>query len=147
MTQDQASIFQTDSKHRIVEKLPDGSTAVFDAVSETLHSLNPPAAAAFDACKERTTLPQLVRAMGDVLPAPVTEELALVAIAELQQAGLVTAEDASQYDRLATRRGLLKAAGFVLPAVLSLTAAEQRAYAISAGSGTTTAAPTTTLIP
>ncbi len=118
-----------------VEKLPDGSTVVFDSGTQTLHSLNAPAAAAFKACGEPKTLPELAQAMAAALSSPVDEELALAAVAELEQAGLVAAEGEAVRSRQASRRHLLKAAGVALPLVLSLTAAQQRAYAYATGSG------------
>ncbi len=139
------SFYRTESRELIIEKLPDGSTAVYDATSQTLHSLNAPTAAAFEACRERRTLPELVNAMNEALRRPVSEGLALMAVAELERARLVTSEGAAPDNRFASRRNLLRAAGMALPAVLSLTAAQQRAFAATAGSGdpATTAAPTT----
>jgi hypothetical protein len=131
--------------NRVVEKLPDGSTAVFDTATNTIHSLNAGAAAAFDACREKTAVAQLMRSMSQALGVPVSEEIALTAIAELERAGLVACSGAALGD---SRRSILKAlgtaAGVGVPVVLSLTGAEQRLYAAVAGSGTTTTTTTTT---
>ena len=86
------SFYRTSSEDLTIENLPDGSTAVFGAATESVHSLNAPAAAAFEACKERTTLPELARAMTTALASRVNEELALAAMAELERAGLVAAD-------------------------------------------------------
>ena len=55
------------------------------------------------------------------------------AVAELEGAGLVTSSGGTPELRNASRRELLKAAGVALPVVLSLTAAEQRAFAAGRG--------------
>jgi hypothetical protein len=138
------SFHRAESHELIIEKMPDGSTAVFDEASQTLHSLNAPTAAAFEACRETKTLPELVSAMADALRTPVSEGLALMAVAELERVGLVTSEGAAPANRLGSRRNLLRAAGIALPAVLSLTAAQQRAFASTTGSGVTTTDPPTT---
>jgi hypothetical protein len=133
----------------VVERLPDGSTAVFDRATKTVHSLNASAAAAFEACREPKTVSELAHEMGQALSAPVTDAVALAAAGELEQAGLVVGTGVPQAEpERASRRAILKAAGVALPVVLSLTAAEQQAHAATAASGaaTTTPAPTTTRI-
>jgi hypothetical protein len=137
------------AENRLIEKLPDGSTAVFDTLTKTVHSINKTAAAAFEACRERQTVPQLATAMGEILNAPVTEEMALAAILELERAGLVACSGLlSAEPAQASRRSVLKAVGTVAataaPLVLSLSMAEQSVYAQGAGSGTTTTTTTTT---
>jgi len=134
--------WQIGSENRIVEKLPDGSTAVFDTLTKTVHSVNKTAAAAFEACREKRTVPQLATAMREILESPVTEEMALAAISELERAGLVACSGSKSPERgKASRRAMLKAMGTaaatVAPVVLSLTSAEQRVYAQGAGSGPT----------
>jgi hypothetical protein len=122
--------------------LPDGSTAVFDTLSKTVHSINKTATAAFEACREKRTVPQLATAMRETLESPVTEEMALAAVYELERVGLVACSGPTPEERLqASRRSVLRAVGTaaatVAPLVLSLSSAEQRAYAAAAGSGTT----------
>jgi hypothetical protein len=117
------------SDHRI-EKLPDGSTAVFDSKTNAVHALNSSAAAALESCCEPQTLSGLTDAMRRKLGREVTEEIALEAVAELERAGLVVSSGAAGRLENATRRRMLKAAGAALPVVLSLTAAEQRAFAL-----------------
>lgn len=120
-----------------VESLPDGSTAVLDTRTGTIHALNVPAAAAFAACRVPLTGPELARAMQEAMGQTVTEDLALTAVAELQAAGLLTVSGEALDERShLTRRALLKAAGVALPTVWALTASQQRAYAQGAGSGT-----------
>ncbi|MBP7570889.1 MAG: hypothetical protein KBA95_12590 [Acidobacteria bacterium] len=119
------------------EFLPDGSTAVLDTRTGTIHALNAPAAAAFAACRTPQTCPELVRAMQEAMGQEVTADLALAAVAELQAAGLLIASGAPLDERShLTRRALLKAAGVALPTVWALTASQQRAHAQGAGSGT-----------
>jgi hypothetical protein len=136
------------NENRLIEKLPDGSTAVFDTLTKTVHSINETAAAAFESCRDRRTVAQVATAMQEILKAPVTEEMALEAIAELQQAGLVACSEPLPIKQgQASRRSLLKAVGTVAataaPLVLSLSMAEQSVYAQGAGSGTTTSTTTT----
>lgn len=92
MTPDVPAFRQRESRNLIIEKMPDGSTAVFDVATQTLHSLNPPAAAALEAFRARKTLPELARIMAQALSSPVTEDLALAAAAELERAGLLVSE-------------------------------------------------------
>lgn len=136
----------------VIEKLPDGSTAVLDTRIGTVHSLNSSAAAAFEACRESCTGAALARAMSERLNAPVSEDLALAAVSELLAAGLVTrSSDREPVGQGSSRRSMLQsiaaASGVVVPMVLSLSAAEQKAYAGEASSGTpditsTTSVPT-----
>ncbi len=105
---------QTSAKGFIVEKLPDGSTAIFDKVTNTVHALDASTAAAFEACHEPVTLSALTAAIEQRLGRPIREETALEAVAELERAGLVTASGATEELRNASRRQLLKAAGVAL---------------------------------
>jgi len=135
-------------ENRLIEKLPDGSTAVFDTLTKTVHSINETAAAAFESCRDPRTVAQVATAMREILKTPVTEEMALEAIAELEQAGLVAcSEPLPIKPGQASRRSLLKTLGTVAataaPLVLSLSMAEQSVYAQGAGSGTTTSTTTT----
>lgn len=126
---------QTPAKGYVPEKLPDGSSAIFDRAANAVYALNDTAAAAFESCQKPVTLAVLSDMMRLRLGQPVTVETALEAVAELERAGLVTSSGATQELRNASRRRLLRAAGVALPVVLSLTAAEQRVFAQGAGSG------------
>jgi hypothetical protein len=133
-------VWQIGSENRVVDKLPDGSTAVFDTLTKTVHSINKTAAAAFEACREKRNLPQLATAMREILESPVTEETALAAISQLERAGLVACSGARPPEPGKTsRRSVLKAVGsaaaMAAPLVLSLSSAEQRAYAQGSTSG------------
>jgi hypothetical protein len=144
-------IVRSESPELVVQTLPDGSTAIFDAATKNVYSLNPSAAAAWEGCGSATTLSELASAMSRRLSAPVTEELAHEAVSELSAAGLVTVSHAERFGT--SRRDLIKqVAGVAIPVVLVLTGAQQRAHAQTAGSTpppttpfpTTTSSPTTT---
>ena len=140
MVPDNADVWQIGTENWVVAKLPDGSTAVFDTSTKTVHSIHQTAAAAFEACRHRRTVSQLATAMQEILQSPVTEETALAAVYELQRAGLVACSAATPLEHeMASRRSVLQAMGTAAaaaaPLVLSLTAAEQSAYAQGANSG------------
>ena len=131
---------QADAQYLAVEKLADGSTAIVDQRSKTVHSLNASAAIVWDACAQGATLPQIMAALEQRVGQPVDQEVALDAIAQLQGANLISSElPAGMLDQ--NRRSMLKAIGtfgaMALPVVLSLTASEQKAFAQGAGSRTT----------
>jgi hypothetical protein len=133
-------ITRVSSEHLEVEKLPDGSTVIFDSSSKTVYSLNETAAAAWVACQENLSLPEIVDAMRRSLRSTVTEEIAMEGLYQLQDKGLIAIEASGL-----TRRSLAAtAAGVMAPLVLALTSTEQRAFAQVAGSGTTTTTTTTT---
>lgn len=138
----QLFVQQASAKGYILEVLPDGSRAMFDKVTNTVYALDASAAAAFEACQEPVTLSELMEAMRRSLGKAVTEEVAWEAVAELKRSGLVNSSGPTEELRSASRRALLKAAGVAVPVVLSLTAAEQRVFALGAGSGTTTTTAT-----
>ncbi len=150
MADNEIVVQQINSTSLQMENLPDGSTAVFDTATQSIHSLDPLAAAAFTACINKKTLPQLIEAMPQISGKPITEVDALNAISELERVGLVACSHSTQSAKeSASRRSLLRVAGAATPLVLSLTSLEQSAFAQRAGSGvlattTTTVAPTTT---
>src|SRR5580765_2680795 len=101
-------IVRSGSSEFIVQALPDGSTAIFEVATKNVYSLNPSAAAAWEACASATTLSRLATAMSRRLNRPVTEDLAQEAVSELVTAGLVTVTPGV---RLGTsRREMLKQA-------------------------------------
>jgi hypothetical protein len=125
------------NQNLLIETLPDGSVAVFDAESRAVHSLNAGAAAALRACGQCTTLPAIAQAMSRELQAAVDEAAALEAIEQLEASGLVRCSGLRETAASGrSRRSVLGvAAGAALPMVLTLTAAQQKAYAFGAGSG------------
>jgi hypothetical protein len=139
---------RTNADDLLVDKLPDGSKVIVDPKNETVFALNATAGAAWDACSGPTTLSKVAEDMQRSLDPSVTEELALESILQLQEKNLVTTSGSFSN---ATRRQVFATLGAVaLPLVVSLTMAEQRAHAQSAGSGdraTTTPVFTTTRRP
>jgi hypothetical protein len=132
----------------IVERLPDGSAAIFDTASEAVHALNPAAVIAWDRCAEPARADDIAHVFADA-GLMTTDDVAFETLERLAAIGIVTrAGTAATAPLPASRRTALKAAAIgsaalALPIVLTLTGAEQKAYAQGAGSGTTTAAPTT----
>ena len=143
-------VLRTKSADLIVQTLPDGSTAIFEVSTKNVYSLNPSAAAAWEACASATSLSQIALAMSRKLGVRVSDDLAHEAVSELAAVGLVTVTPGESLGT--SRRDMLKVAGVGLPVALVLTGIEQRAHAQSAVSpppvtttgpdgGTTTAAP------
>jgi len=132
------------------ERLPDGSVAIYDERSKSVHSLNPSAAVAWEACAQGATVEQVRAALSQHFGSLVDRDVAWTAIQRLQEAELVMSDAplAAPAVDLA-RRSALKSIGalgaMALPVVLTLTASEQRAYGLIGASVTTTPAPTTTL--
>jgi PqqD family protein of HPr-rel-A system len=122
---------QADGASLHIERLRDGSMAVYDERSKSVHSLNASAAALWDACAEGASLDELRAALERRVGTAFTGEMAEEAVASLVEVGLVECD--TELPREIGRRGLL-AAGLMVPAVLTLTLAEQRAYAQEAGS-------------
>jgi hypothetical protein len=134
-------VARTSTNDLLVDKLPDGSKVIVDPKNEIVFALNATAGAAWDACSSPTTLLKVAEDMQRSLDPNVTEELALQSILQLQEKKLVTTSGAPSG---ATRRQVFATlSAIALPVVVSLTIAEQRAHAQSAGSGgqTTGAAP------
>lgn len=137
-----------------VEKLLDGSTAIVDSRSKSVHSLNASATLVWEACAQGATFTQIQTALESQTRTAVDAEVIRQALAQLQRVNLIETDATFPVESVDLgRRALLTRAGTVgaiaIPVVLTLTAAEQKAYAFQAFSGTTTTttpAPTTTLI-
>ena len=124
---------RTNSNHLLVDTLPDGSRVIVDPKNETVFALNEAAGAAWDACSGPTTLPKVAENMQRSFDPRITEEFALEAVLQLQERKLVMTSGSPS---MSTRREVLAWLGVIaLPLVVSLTMAEQRAYAGSTGSG------------
>ncbi len=137
---------QVDPSLLAVEKLADGSTAIVDERTKTVHSLNPTAALVFEACAQGVSLEQIIAALELHAGHAVAPEVALEAISQLGAANLIASDAPMPLAAIEQdRRSVLKAIGtfgaVALPVVLTLTAAEQKAYAQGAGSRTTTRPP------
>jgi hypothetical protein len=115
-----------------INTMPDGSQIVRNSDDNTVLALNPTAAAAWDACATANTVSGVAETMRRSLDPSVTDELAEVSLAELQEKKLVSISGSGFK---ATRRQLLAGLGAVaLPLVVSLTVGEQKAYAEKASS-------------
>jgi len=125
-----------------VEKLSDGSTAIVDGRSKSVHSLNPSATLVWEACAPGATFAEIHAAVEDRTGAPVDADAIRQALAQLQRVTLIEGPSTLPVESIDLgRRSLLRRAGavgaFAIPVVLTLTAAEQKAYAFAAVSGTT----------
>ena len=129
-------IERTHSDALAVNQLPDGSKVIVNRKNETVFALNATAGVAWDACIDPTTLAKVTESMQRSLGPEITEELAEEAILQLEQKKLVTTSGSSKTSR---REFIARLSAVALPLVVSLTIAEQRAYAQSAAS--TTAPP------
>lgn len=110
-----------------VNQLPDGSRVIVDQTNETVFALNAMAGAAWDACREPTTLTRVTDTMRRSFDPATTEGLAQEAILQLQDKNLVRTSESLPP---ATRRRFLATLGAAaVPLVVSLTIADQRAYA------------------
>jgi hypothetical protein len=126
---------QVTSTDIVVEKLPDGSTAVLDQRSKDIHSLNSSATAVWEACKRGATLADVRKALEAHMGTTVDEELARSALSQLSKVSLIHSDapvPASAADT-ARRRAMLVRMGMVaVPLVLTLAFAEQKALAFQA---------------
>lgn len=113
-------------------QLPDGSRLLFDAQNEKVFALNATAGAAWDACTHPTTLTKVTEEMQRSLGTEIGEDVAENAILQLQEQNLVkTSGSAAQ----TSRRQFLTRVGMVaVPMVVSLTVADQKAYAFNSNS-------------
>jgi hypothetical protein len=126
-------IERTNSDALVVNRLPDGSTVIVDAEHEAVFALNQTAGAAWDACRAPTTLARVTESMQRSFAPGISEELAEEAILQLHDKNLVKTSGApSQASR---RQFITTMSSIALPLVVSLSIAEQRAYAKNASSG------------
>lgn len=126
-------IERTNSDALVVNRLPDGSTVIVDTNNEKVFALNATAGAAWDACSVPTTLAGVTESMQRSFDPGIREELAEEAILQLHDKELVKISGTpSQSSR---RQFITKMSYIALPLVVSLSIAEQRAYAKKASSG------------
>jgi hypothetical protein len=125
-------IERTNSDALVINKLPDGSTVIVDPKNDAVFALNATAGAAWDACSAPTTLAGVTESMQQSFDPGISEELAEDAILQLHDKRLVQATGVSSQ---ASRRQFITTMGSIaLPLVVSLSVAEQRAYAKTASS-------------
>jgi Coenzyme PQQ synthesis protein D (PqqD) len=125
---------QCEREHLAVEELPDGSIAIFDHRSGSVHSLNASAAAIWRACARGATLADLNTALANHWNTECAEGAA-EAVAGMQELGLIVSDTVLPVAPPdASRRSMLASLAATLPVVLTMTAAEQKGYAQHAGS-------------
>jgi hypothetical protein len=127
-------IQRANSNDLVVNGLPDGSRVIVDSKSEKVFALNATAGAAWDACGSPTTLSEVADDMRRSLAPEITDELAEEAILQLEEQNLVSTS--GSHPKTSRREVLATLSAIALPLVVSMTMAEQRAYALSASSGT-----------
>ena len=126
-------IERNDSSNLSIKQMPDGSKIIVNSENETVLALNTTAAAAWEACDGPTSLAEVTERMRGALGSELSEEIAEQSILKLQEQNLVTTSGA--YNQT-SRRAVLAALGTVaLPLVVSMTVAQQKAYAYTARSG------------
>jgi Coenzyme PQQ synthesis protein D (PqqD) len=126
------------------EKLSDGSTAIVDGRSNSVHSLNPTATLVWEACAKGATFARIQAAVESQTGGPVDPEIVRHALTQLERVNLIESAGGFPVESVDLgRRSMLQhvgAAGAIaIPVVLTLTAAEQKAYAFQSQS--TTRAP------
>ena len=133
----------------IVEKLPDGSTCIFDHATKSVHSLNASATIVWETCHKPSTADGILAAMERHFGHGVDPDVVQLAIERLHRAGLICGEAPARSEPPIARRQALESivaiSGIVLPVVLTMSASEQRVYAQGTGTSPTTpaTAPTT----
>ncbi len=124
-------IERANSSDLVVNGLPDGSKVIVDPKSEQVYALNATAGAAWDACSGPTTLSKVADQMRNSLASNVTDEVAEQAILQLEEKKLVTVSGSQNVTR---RQSLAILGAVALPLVVSMTMADQRAFAQQARS-------------
>ena len=113
-------------------RLPDGSKVIVDPKNEQVYALNATAGAAWDACSGPTTVSKVADQMRHSLASDVTDEVAEQAIRQLEDKKLVTVSGSQNVTR---RQSFAFLGAVALPLVVSMTMADQRAFAQQARSG------------
>ncbi len=124
-----------------IEKLSDGSLVICDLLSKRVHSLNPTAAAAWEACARAASEPTILAAVQAKVGPSIDEEAVWSAIQSLQEADLIHVQEPELETVAApilgqSRRRVLANLGVAIavPAVITLTMADQKAYAVESKS-------------
>jgi len=119
-----------------VEKLSDDSIVICDLLSKRIHSLNPTAATVWEACAGAASEQKILAAVHSKLGPAISEDAVQSALENLQEADLIqvqepefTAVPGAVIEQ--SRRRALVSLGVAIgvPAVITLTMADQRAYA------------------
>ena len=126
-------IKRTEASDLVVNGLPDGSRVIVDSRNEKVYALNAAAGAAWDACKNGTTLSQLTEEMKRSCDPSISEEFAEEAVRQLEEKNLV--KSSGLFGKPSRRDLLAGLSAVALPLVVSMTLSEQRAFAQAAQSG------------
>jgi hypothetical protein len=126
-------IERKNSNDLVVNGLPDGSRVIVDSANEKVYALNAPAGAAWDACGSGKTLSEVADDMRRTCDPSITDEFAEEAILQLHEKELVKVSSLSS--KTSRRQVLAGLSAVALPLVVSMTMADQRAFAQSARSG------------
>jgi hypothetical protein len=130
----ESRIWHSDIGSSLIERLPDGSVVICEQRTRNVHSLKPEAAFIWNNCADGATREQLsysfTRRTSDATPDAFDEILA-----QLESAGLIRTETPVHDAPSLERRSMLRKVAVVAPVVLTLTAAEQLAYAKDSKSG------------
>ena len=129
------NIERKDPESLEIKELPDGSKIIVNSSNETVLALNKTAAAAWEACEGATSLTEVTERMQRSLGSELTEDVAEQSILKLQEQNLVTTTGA--YNQTSRRAVLATLGTIALPLVVSMTMAQQKAYADTARSGVT----------
>lgn len=121
---------RTKSYSFVVNPLPDGSKVIIDSENNRVLALNATAGVAWDACSEPTTLSEMTEHMQSFLGSEITEEIAQESVLRLQEQSLVNTSG----PRPSRRQFLTTLGAVALPVVVSLTTAQQQAFANTARS-------------
>ena len=118
------------------EKLSDDSMVIYEQISQQVHSLNPVGAAVWEACSVETSEPAILEAVRAKLGPATDEDAVWSAVQSLQDANLIVAEEPELAEVSAavigpSRRSVLSnlRAAIIVPAVITMTMAEQKAAA------------------
>jgi hypothetical protein len=110
------------------EKLADGSIAIYDPRTRSVHSLSPSAAVVWEACAEAVSPAEIAAALERKLGHPADDEVVHSAIQQLRLAKLISSEELAPTANL-DRRSWLQSVGAALPAVLSFSFSPETALA------------------
>src|ERR1700680_4112939 len=103
-----------------IENLSDGSIAIYDPRTRSVHSLNPSAAVVWEGCAEEVSLAEIAAALQHRFGRQVDDEVVHAAIQQLRIARLISSDEPAPRSPLSlARRSLLRALGAAWPAVLT----------------------------
>jgi hypothetical protein len=127
------------SCHRFIVRQVDAETLLYDQNTHRAWCLNPASASVWRLCDGNHSVPEIAEKAGRELATPLTEDLVLLALAELREKGLLDESSAPPLPDGISRRAMIGRAGLaaaaLLPVVAAITAPPALALSGSAGSG------------